>query len=644
MDKYFRIRLSIAFFLIAALGVGVAVRAAYLMLMPSKRLSTAMERQFRKAPPKEPRRGHILDRNNEPLAVSVAVKSLFANPDQIENKKQVAAWIGKSLNMSVAKIQEKLEQDKSFVWIKRQLTQEEEEGMQKTFSRYPVLVQSLGLVKESKRFYPNQTLASQLMGFTGLDSKGLEGLEFSYNKELAGISSSTNFREGKTLVLTIDKSLQHTLEDELESGIKKTNAKGGTAIVMDADNGDILAMASYPSYNPNHIRKGGASFRGNRSVTDLYEPGSTMKPILLAGALEWKAVTKKTKVFCEYGKMKIGNRWINEAEVKDKWGWLSVGEVLQKSSNVGATKIGFLFGPQNIYKWYKHMGMQQRTNIDVAGEVVGSLSAPETWSKITQSNISFGQGLSVTPIQMLRAYAAFTNEGYLVEPRLVQKALNAEGELLQEFPIGKKEKVLSAKTAWDISEMMAGVTTADGTAVKAAIPGFTVAGKTGTAQKAIPGIGYRSGKYIASFIGYVRDVKPNYIGFVMVDEPAFPYFGGEAAAPIFQKIMTAALARAGIAPKEYIEPKMPLGLGEKQKSNKTKLATAMVLKESGLGWTMPNLMGASAREVLDVFHRQDVVLKIHGSGTVVEQIPIPGAAFKKGESVSIRLDRSADIP
>ena len=643
--------------LVALLGLGVLVRASYLMLVPSKRLTSALDRQFRQEPPRIPRRGTILDRNHEPLAVSMDVRSLYANPERIENKVQVARWLAKALDLPELQVRAKLKQERGFAWIKRQLSESEEAAVKKLFETRPSLTQTLGLAKESKRFYPNQYLASQIIGFTGLDSNGLEGLEFAYEKELAGVSTKASFQEGKTLVLTVDKSLQHTMEDELESGVKASNAKGGTSILMDASTGDILAMASYPGYNPNHIQSVSAELRRNRALTDTYEPGSTMKPILLAGAMEWKVVNRNTKVFCEYGKMQIGNHWVNEAEAKDKWGWLKVGEVVQKSSNVGATKIGFLFGAQNMYNWYKRMGITQKTGVDVAGEVNGSLPDFKTWSKIAQSNISFGQGVSVTPLQMIRAYASFANGGYLVKPRLVKELLNSEAEKLQEFPEGKKEKVLDAKTTQDLTEILAKVPTEDGTAPKAAIPGFLVAGKTGTAQKAIHGHGYKADKYIASFIGYVRDVNPNYVLLVTVDEPRFPFFGGEVAAPIFRKIMSAALAKAGVAPKEVIPQKLLLGKAvvDPRKSNGKKntkanehgidlAAEIKELREKDGQWTMPNLSGSSAREVLDLFNRKDIVLKMRGSGTVVEQVPAAGTAFKKGEVISIRLDRGSELP
>ncbi len=643
MDKNFRIRLGVGFLFVALLGMGVMVRAAYIMLVPSKRLAVALERQFHQEPPQIPRRGYILDRNREPIAVSLEVKSLYVNPEKVDKKAQVAAWIAKALDLPLAHVRAKLQGERGFAWVKRRLSEKDESAMQALFDKHPGLAVAFGLAKESKRFYPNQNLAAHILGFTGLDSNGLEGVERRYDKELSGVATKPRAADGSTLILTIDKDLQHALEAELEAGVRAAGAHSGNAILMNAETGEITAMGSYPSYNPNKV-EGGIEFRRNRSVTDTYEPGSTMKPILVAGALEAKAITAKTKVFCEYGKMQIGKHFVNEAESKDKWGWLKVGEVLQHSSNIGATKVGFLFGPEGMYNWYKKMGLTQKTGIDLPGEVTGLLSDPKSWSKIAQSNISFGQGVSVTPIQMIRAYAALANGGYFVRPHLLKQFLNGDEEQMKEIAADKKERVISEASVADVREMLLKVATTEGTGPKAAIPGFTVIGKTGTAQKAFGGHGYRSGKYVASFIGFVKGVHPNYVLFVSVDEPKFPYFGGEVAAPIFRKVMAAALAKEGVAPLEAITPTLPLAKRETKFPSAVKVVAPTSLQETKDGLIMPNLMGQSAREVLDAFDKKDVQLKLHGGGLVVEQIPAAGKPFHRGETVSIRLDRDSVLP
>ncbi len=650
MDKNFRIRLGVSFLLVALLGLGVLIRAGQLMLVPSERLSTAMNRQFRPESPRIPRRGYILDRNNEPIAVSMEVKSLFANPGKIENKNHAASLVAKALGLPVQAVRAKLKGEKGFVWIKRQLNEVELAAVEEMLDQHHTLALTLGLAKESKRFYPNQSLAAQLMGFTGLDSNGLEGVELRYEKELAGESTKEVFSDGRTLVLTIDKNLQYTLEEELERGLKDTGGIAATAMVMDADTGDIIAMGSAPTFNANRYSATAPEFRRNRSVTDTYEPGSTMKPLLLAGALEENVVNTKTKIYCEMGRMQIGKHWVNEAEAKDKWGWLRVGEVMQKSSNVGATKIGFLYGEARTYKWYKRLGITEKSGIDLPGEAAGVLPAHEKWSRIGFSNISFGQGVSVTPIQMLRAYAALANGGTLVTPRLLKRVHSFEGEFLRELPIGKQIRVMEKKTAVALTAMLATVPTEDGTAPKAAIPGFIIAGKTGTAQKPIPGRGYRSGKHIASFIGYAKGVKPNYVVFVMVDEPKFPYFGGEAAAPIFKRIMTAALANERVAPDPSLLQKIELGKKEPEEIREKIVqisaapAPPVGLAKNAEDWLMPNLSGVTARDALDLFSGLGLNVKIRGGGVVKEQSPAPGTKLQKGDAVLLRLERGTEAP
>jgi len=655
MDKNFRIRLGIAFLMIALLGAGVLIRAATLMLTQSDRLTTAMNRQFRQEPPRMPRRGYILDRNMEPIAVSNEVRSLFGNPGKVKDRWQAASLLAKPLGLPAAAIRAKLKSEKAFVWLKRQLSETEEAEVSDVLERYPTLGLAFGLAKESRRFYPNRSLASQLLGFTGLDSNGLEGIELYYEKELAGVpdpKAKAN-ADGKSVVVTIDKALQYALEEELARGLKDSGSLAATAIIMDADNGDIIAMGSAPSFNSNHFGQSTAEQRRNRSVTDTYEPGSVMKPLVVAGALEAGVITPKSKVFCEYGKMQIGKHWVNESETKHKWGWLSIGEVLMHSSNVGATKIGFLFGQEKLYQWYRHLGIGTKTGVDLPGEPNGGIARPEKWSKILHSNVSFGQGLTTTPLQVVRGYAALANGGFLVTPRLVKELHTFEGELVKALPIAPRVKVMEAKTAAQVEQMLIPVTGEEGTAPKAAVPGFTVIGKTGTSQKPIPGKGYRSGKYMSSFVGYVKGVRPNYVVYVMMDEPKFPYFGGETAAPVFRRIMAAALAREGIAPDMNLIPLAPLTQKEKEREKKSEdqfrlIAAAPAapteLMASNEDWLMPDLSGLTARDVMELFSGKDLHLRLRGSGLVRGQQPAVGALLRKGDHVAVRLDREVNVP
>ncbi|NUM87728.1 MAG: transpeptidase family protein [Bdellovibrionales bacterium] len=659
MDKNFRLRLGLAFLAVVLLGTGVFVRAAWLMLVPSPRMEAALDRQFRSEAPKIPRRGYILDRNGEPIAISVKVRSLFANPGKIEHKGEAAYLLSRALPaLSSNQIREKLLGKKSFVWLRRHLTEEETASVEQLLRRKPVLGIGLGLVDETKRSYPDGNLAAQIIGFTGLDNRGLEGVELGYNTVLAGrVDEGGVVHDGKNILLTIDKFLQHTLEAELREGMKNSSAAGAAGLILDADTGDILAMASVPGYDLNDYRQAPPEHRRNRVVTDTYEPGSTMKPLMVAGALQLGAIKPDARVFCENGKFQIGKHQVNEAESKDKWGWLTVGQVLQKSSNIGATKIGFLFGSGNLWTWYKTMGITEKTGIAFPGEVAGVLPDWKGWSKIHLSNISFGQGMSVTPLQVARAYAAIANGGYLVRPRIVRQLNSFEGEVEEILPVTPPVKALEPSVVSAVQKMISRVATEEGTAPKAAIPGFTVVGKTGTAQKAYPGIGYRSGKHIGSFVGFVQDIRPRYVTVITVDEPKFPYFGGETAAPIFQRVMSLALARVGagaaqpilltrenkIERKERALARPKARDGRALASGGARPAPVFRMSEAGAG-EMPDLVGASAKEVLEAFHRKDLQVRMRGAGTVVEQFPPPGAALQKGDQVSLRLSHGEEIP
>jgi cell division protein FtsI (penicillin-binding protein 3) len=506
-------------------------------------------------------------------------------------------------------------------------------------------------------------LAAHIIGFTGTDSHGLEGLEYAYEKELNGETLGEDAVEGKSLVLTLDKGLQHALEYELAKGAEAVGAKAASGIFMDAETGDIWAMASYPTYNPNEFSKSKPESRRNRPVTEAFEPGSTVKLTLVAGALEAGLIRPESKFFCENGKMQIGDRWIKESSQDHEWTWLTVDDIIKFSSNIGATKIGFKMGRENLYNWYIKQGLATKTGIDLPGEASGSLTKPTTWSEIQFSNISFGQGLTVTPIQMIRSFASIVNGGFLVVPRLVSSLEQPDNQHSEVRPI-KLVRSLKPQTSRTLGRMMTRVTDLDGTGAKARMQGFDIAGKTGTAQMAAQGVGYASGKYVASFVGYPMNVKPSLIGLITITEPRFPnIFGGEVAAPIFQKVMSVALARAGIGPNKPIINDKPIQLAKKDGSITDSAAVIAAaperpkdiavdkaldrlqdFEEKELGkYLMPGLIGSSARQVLNSFDGKPVRLNIQGNGIVVDQSPAPGESYHRGQTISIKLQAKDGI-
>lgn len=657
MDKGFRIRLGISFLVILGLCGAVVIRSGVLMLLPSKQLADTLAKQFRQAPKPEPRRGMILDRNREPLAVSLDVRSLYADPSKVRDVKTLAKSLARILGLPVAKVAQRLAmEDRGFVWIKRHLTKAEETRVRLLLDQDRQLHLVLGFARESKRFYPNKDLAAHVVGFTGTDSRGLEGLEYFYDADLSGKNSGPDAIEGKNLILTIEKGLQHTLEVELEKGVKSAGGTSGSAVVMDAETGEIWAMASWPTYNLNEFRDAKPEWRRNRVVTEPFEPGSTLKTLVVAGALEAAVVKPDAKFFCEDGKMQIGNRWIKESSLDREWKWLTVEEIIKYSSNIGATKIAYKLGKDGLYRTLLKQGIAQKTEIDLPGEASGSLARPATWSEVQFSNISFGQGLTATPLQIIRSFAAIVNGGFLVQPRVVSLREDPETLAGERTPV-RMERILKLSTASEIRRMLISVTAEDGTAKRARIPGFEVAGKTGTSQVAKAGVGYASGEYVASFVGFPVDVKPSLVGLVVISEPEFANrFGGDAAAPVFQKVMNIALARAGVNPKfQETEPEMVLASSAPERAAAPVAEAAPVspqdeailralgrletFQEAELGkYTMPNLLGRSAREALDALSTKPLRLSIEGTGVIIEQSPKAGAVFQKGDLVRLKLD------
>ncbi len=633
MDKGFHLRINFIFFLLLLFCGAVLAKAAYLMLIPSKRLETTLKRQFRAEPAPQPLRGVIVDRNNEPLAMSIRVRSIYANPRKIKRKKKIAKLLAKALGKERRKIFKLLNQDKGFVWIKRHLSRLEEQRIRDVLDKDRRLNLVLGFAKESKRMYPNGQLAANVLGFTGIDGRGLEGIEYQYNNTLA---STDPDEVSNTIILTIDKATQNTAETELKKAIVQHKAKSGVAVIMDAETGDVWAMASYPTYNPNNFRSSNPDHRRNRPVTETFEPGSTVKALLIAGGIEDEFLSSRSRFYCEKGKMQIGRHWIRESSKDHKWKWLSTSDIIRVSSNVGATKVGIHIGKDRVYHWYKMQGLTQKTGIDLPGEARGVLKPHNVWSDINFSNITFGQGLSVTAMQMTQAFATLANLGFKVKPRIVSAVMDKEGDPSEPKPI-HLERVLKERTVRIMTQMLRRVTSEGGTGVQGSLPGFYIAGKTGTAQVATPSKGYTDGKYITSFAGFAVDTKPKFVGYVAIREPQGKApSGGSVAAPAFARIMSAVLARAGVAPSVLPELKNEISSIEKdvtkEKDEPKEAPTTVVrIKE------MPNIQGLTAREVQDIFSQQDIRLRVKGSGVVREFFPKFGEELSPKQRVSIFL-------
>lgn len=500
-------------------------------------------------------RGMIADRTGEPLAISTPVESLWANPSAAQLNAQQLKQLAVVLDMPVQEIQAKLAQtDKEFVYIKRRLPPNQAEAVAK------LGIAGLALQREYRRYYPAGEVAAHLLGFTGLDDSGQEGMELAYQNVLAGVPGSRRVlkdrkgnifedvesilspKPGQDLTLSIDMRLQYLAYRELQAAVVANKAKAGAIVVLDAKTGEILALANTPSFNPNN-REGVKPWQmRNHAVTDEYEPGSTMKPFTIAAAMDTGKYRPDTLIDTENGSYVIGTKRIHDAHPH---GMLTVSQVIQKSSNVGASKIALSMTPEYMWTAFHNAGFGTVPQVGFPGAASGSLRPYQKWRTIEQATMSYGNGISVSLLQLARAYTVFTNHG-VMRPVTMLK-INGAGQ--------PGTRVFSAQSADALIPMLESVISPEGTAPQAAIEGYRVAGKTGTAHKPDRG-GYSADKYIASFIGFAPASNPRLIIAVMVDEPsAGQYYGGTVSAPVFKKVMQGALRQLDVAPDKEITQK-----------------------------------------------------------------------------------------
>lgn len=503
-------------------------------------------------------RGNILDRNMNKLSTSVEAPSVAACPSTIKTPGGVAKKLAKILDISSHELTEKLKSKKLFTWVKRRITPDQVTKIKK------LDIDGIFFRDDSKRFYPNRTLAAQVIGFTGSDDNGLEGLEFEYNNILDGKTQEIQVKKdgtgklfdaekklrtqltGDSIVLTIDQSIQYFSEKALKEAVTTHGAESGTAVVMDPSSGELLAIAHYPEFNPNAFGNYTEKTWRNRAITDAFEPGSIMKIFTAATALEKGFFSPKSIFFCENGTYRIGEFTVNDTHPH---GWLTLKQIIQYSSNIGAAKISETIGNKALHSSLSNFGFGRKTNIQYPYETRGNLIPYYKWSKIDSGAIAFGQGISASAIQLIAAVSAIANNGVLMQPMLVKKIISNTGETLKVFNPTPVKQVISKETASKVKDMMSSVTEADGTGTNAAIEGYSVCGKTGTAQKAgKSGVGYMKNKYTAVFTGFAPQSDPKLAILVIVDEPKKNHYGGVVAAPAFKSIMTESFNYLSIPP------------------------------------------------------------------------------------------------
>ncbi|RLB83337.1 MAG: penicillin-binding protein 2 [Deltaproteobacteria bacterium] len=567
--KWIRFRIMVVGTVLGVCFGLVVGRAFQLQVLDGKQLHTKAAGQYEKISYNRPKRGTIYDRNYAELAVSIDVASVCAYPRQICSPENTASSLARVLNLEQEHLLQQLTSDKRFVWIKRHADPTEVSAVR------ALKLDGVDFVRESRRFYPLKGLASQVIGFCGMDGRGLEGLEFYYDAFLKGCKRSRTVlsdalgrgfmseetspegEAGHNLILNIDKNVQYIAEQALAEGVKAFSAKSGIALVMVPRTGAILAMAHVPRFNPNIFAQYEPWLWRNRAIVDAFEPGSTFKIFLAAAALESGLCEPSSEFDCEGGAYRIGKNVVHDVSPHER---LSLQDIVKYSSNIGAAKVGEKIGPAYLYHKLKEFGFGHRFGIDFPSETRGSLLPVGGWSEIDAGAICFGQGVSVSALQFGAAVCAIANDGLLMKPYLVQCMTDAQGRIVQRFGPTALRQVISPQNARCLTHMLERTVEKGGTGVRAALRDYRVAGKTGTAQKADPtGCGYAEDKYIASFVGFVPAENPEIVVLVVIDEPRKDYYGGVVAAPVFRRIAKETLRYLKIPPELVIPDSTEFG-------------------------------------------------------------------------------------
>jgi cell division protein FtsI (penicillin-binding protein 3) len=614
----------------------VGGRLVQLQILSPTAIQRLADRQLAGQAKSAPYRLPVFDRNGEELAVSVPASSVYARPRQVRLKKRTAAQLAKILGGGERKWQRLLNSPRAFVWLKRQVSPEI--GRQ-LLNRN---LDGIYLEQEKKRVYPNGEMAASVLGFTDIDGTGLWGLERSLNRELLQEESKfAMIRDGKGrpayfsgfdeenpqrkgVYVTLDRRLQSAVEQELTTANKEFGANSVIAIVMDPHSGEVLAMGQKPGYDPNSARKASPELYANKGVSYLYEPGSTLKVLFAAEAIERGIMTRKTRINCEGGKIVVGDRTIREADVHHNFDNLSLEEVIRFSSNVGAVKVAQALGAEKVQETLSKFGLTKKTEVQLPGEAYFSERGPDFWKPIHVATVAFGQGVSTTPLQMVASFAPFANGGYWVRPRILLEKDRQSG-----LPPEDRVPVLRPQTVSAMRDILESVVHGkSGTGASAQIDGIRVAGKTGTAQKYVKDGGYKGGKYFSSFIGFLPADNPQLLIGVMVDEPSKEYYASQVAAPLFARIARRAL---------HIRNAFPKHLAEVSASGLEKAATFPELLSEAGQIVLPDLKGVSIRGALQILGKQLHDVRIFGSGYLIRQTPTPGTTIQPNTKVTLHF-------
>jgi cell division protein FtsI (penicillin-binding protein 3) len=673
-DSFSRALLVAAF--IGFWMLAISARLVFLQVSQHDELAERARQQQQNAIETTPQRGELLDRQERELARSVETVSLFVDPEgfkQPGDMQCTAGYLSTVLGLKYSDLTHQFQQAQTegrrFLWIARRLDAEQGDKIMS------LNLPGLESRKEPKRYYPNGSLAAHVLGFVGLDGKGLAGLEQSYNTKVAGEpgklflekdangkpyeSSEIASKPGQTIVLTIDQSIQYKAEQAIQAAVERSHAKSGSVIVLDPHNGEILALANAPTFDPNNLGKAEASTRRNWALENTYEPGSTFKVVAFSAAIEKKLAKPDDRIDCQMGSITVAGRLVHDHH---PFGTLTIAEALAKSSNVAAIKLGIRIGDDAMYDFITRYGFGKTTGIELPGEAQGIVRPVSHWQASSIGSIAIGQEVGVTPVQMVAAFGALANDGIRVAPHLVREVRNSSGVVVYR-PQSEERRVVSSETAIVLRGMLEGVTL-KGTAKKAQLDGYSAAGKTGTAQKIDPKTrAYSRTKYVGSFVGFAPVKNPAVVIIVVMDEPAGSYHGGDVAAPVFREIAEQILPELGVMPDidmksapdliARVNPESADGVQDRQaRSEEQRRATMPTVDDNGgnggelvyavasnKAILMPDLRGRSVREVARTCAQLGLQIEAHGEGRVLKQNPSPGREVESGRVVYVDFGR-----
>jgi cell division protein FtsI (penicillin-binding protein 3) len=656
-ERQTRLRLMLLALSISLWALVVGIRLVHLQVLGRAFFEQQSTRQSERTINLDPRRGPILDRALRPLAVSVDAESLYAVPQDIADPASTAAALARVLGLDADGRRDliaQLQKSRAFVWIRRKVDPQ-------TASRVRELqLDGIGFLAEHRRYYPQRELAAHVLGWVGLDNTGMSGIEYAFEDQIRGRAAkvvvATDARrrpvaqterpstEGDAIVLALDERIQHIAERELDRSMAATQAAAGMVIVVEPFSGEVLAMAGRPSFNPNRYAAFPSSRWRNRAVSDVFEPGSVFKIVTAAAALQEKVVDRNEVLDCGHGRIEIAGTTINDHAVFDN---LTFAQAVAKSSDIGMIRVAQRLGRENFYRYERAFGFGEPTGIDLPGETGGILRPTSRWSALSLPSMSFGQEIGVTGLQLVMAAAAIANGGYLMKPIVVSRVEDAEGRVVKEIKPVVVRRVVEPETAEALTDLLR-LVVREGTGHLAKVPGYVVAGKTGTAQKVDASGHYSMVDHVASFVGFVPAARPAVVILASLDTPRGERNeGGDVAAPLFARVAEDTLRVLAVPPDDPDRVLRAVAVSPANlvpaayRAQPARPAVEPPAEGPGL---MPDLRGRSAREAAIDAARRGLVVELRGSGKVVDQSPRPGVEIEPGATCVLVLRRAGEEP